>query len=328
MNPWIGMPRLTQADAERRNIAALHFGAPYAVSVGVRRYVLQFDACRQRYPLRLAGSASGHPFALDCDARALLPELPAHPLPRDDAAARAMIEDALEDWLSALEGAFGFSFELHSVSFDSVPPAGAYGLSLMHPQSGRTAHFSFQCEAVDQWLRRRRTPSSHGIDDLSRRLRVPVQLCMAAPSLSLSRLRKIRPGDALLLDRASYHLRVPLRHGARRILLNLSGEHILVDRPMIDDDRDQPEMTSEFIAIDALTFAFDAVLGTVSLSVHELAHLRTGSILSLQIPVRERAVTLLCQGVPFGRGELIDIDDALGVRITDMTHAASPDANA
>src|SRR5690349_19879631 len=95
---------------------------------------------------------------------------------------------------------------------------------------------------------------------------------------------------------------------------------------MIDDDRDQLEITSEFIAIDALTFAFDAVLGTVSLSVPELADLRTGSILSLQIPVRERSVTLLCQGVPFARGELIDIDDALGVRITDMTRAASPDS--
>jgi type III secretion protein Q len=328
VNPWIGMQRLTQADAERHNIAALHFGTPYAVSVGVRRYVLQFDACRQRYPLRLAGSTSGHPFALDCDARALLPELPAHPLPRNDAETRAMIADALEDWLSALEGVFGFSFDLQSVSFDAVPPAGAYGMSLTHPQSGRAAHFAFCCEAVDQWFRRNLASIPREFGDLNRRLLVPVRLCMAGPSLSLARLRKIRPGDALLLDRASYHLRVPLRHGARRILLNLSGEHILVDRPMIDEDRDQPEMTSEFIAIDALTFAFDAVLGTLSLSVHELAHLRTGSILSLQIPVRERAVTLLCQGVPFARGELIDIDDALGVRITDLTRPASPDANA
>lgn len=325
MNPWIGMRRLSQADAERRNVAALHFGAPYAVSVGVRRYELRFDECRQRYPLRLAGSASGHPFALDCDARALLPELPAHPLPRDDAETRAMIEDVLEDWLSALEGAFGFSFELQRVSFDAAPPCGAYGLSLTHVQSGRAAHFSFHCDAVDQWLRSRPAPASHEFSGLRRHLRVPVQLCMAGPSFSLARLRKIRAGDALLLDRASYHLRVPMRNGTHRILLNLSGEQILVDRAMIDDEKDQPEMTSEFIAIDALTFAFDAVLGTVSLSVHELAHLRTGSILSLQIPMRERAVTLLCQGVPFARGELIDIDDALGVRITDLSRAATTD---
>jgi type III secretion protein Q len=31
-------------------------------------------------------------------------------------------------------------------------------------------------------------------------------------------------------------------------------------------------------------------------------------------------VLLLCQGVPFARGELIDIDDALGVRIVDLAH--------
>jgi type III secretion protein Q len=322
------MTRLSQADVERRNVAALHFGMPYAVNVGVRRYVLQFDECRQRYPLRLAGSASGHPFTLDCDARALLPEMPAHPLPREDAETRSLLEDALGDWLSALEGAFGFSFELQQVSFDAALPAGVYGLSLTHVQSGRMAHFSFHCEAVDQWLRRRPAPSTHAFGDLHQRLLVPAQLCMAGPSFSLARLRRIKPGDALLLDRTSYHLRVPLRSGERRILLKLSGEEILVDRPLIDYEKDQPEMTSEFIAVDALTFAFDAVLGTVSLSVHELAQLRTGSILSLQIPMRERAVTLLCQGVPFARGELIDIDDALGVRITDMTRLANPETGA
>jgi type III secretion protein Q len=330
MNPWIGMRRLAQADAERHNVAALHFGAPYEVSVGVRRFVLRFEPCRARYPLRLTGSASGQPFTLDCDARALLPELPSQPsqsLPEVDFNLRGVLADALDDWLSALEGAFGFSIELTGVSFDTAAPAGAYGLSLTHPRSGRTAHFSFASEAVDQWLKRTPAPPRASAA-LAAQLRVPVPLCMAGPSLTLARLRRIRPGDALLLDRDAWHLRVPLRGQARRILLKISGEQILVDRPLLDDENDQPEMTSEFIAVDALTFAFDAVLGTVSLSLHELMHLRTGSILSLQIPVRERAVTLLCQGVPFARGELVDIDDALGVRITDMTQPARASTDA
>lgn len=321
------MSRLSHADAERLNVAALHFGAPYPVTVGVRRYLLQFDTCRQRYPLKLAGIASGQPFTVDCDASALLPSLPSRALPREEADMRELIEDALEDWLSALEGAFGFSFELQRILFDAAPTASLYGLSLTHVQSGRIAHFAFHCEAVDQWLRRLPPPPA-GVDALRRRLMVPVPVCMAGPLLPLARLRRIRPGDALLLDRMSYYLRVPLRGGARRISLNLSGEQILVDHPLIDDERDQPEMTSEFIAVDALTFAFDAVLGTISLSVHDLAHLRTGSVLSLRIPTRERAVTLLCHGVPFARGELVDIDDALGVRITDMTQRTSPDADA
>ncbi|CAB3767884.1 FliM/FliN family flagellar motor switch protein [Paraburkholderia humisilvae] len=327
MNPWSCMSRLSHTDAERLNVAALHFGAPYPVSVGVRRYVLQFETCRARYPLRLAGSASGQPFTLDCDASALLPTLPVRALSREDADMRDLIEDALEDWLSVLEGVFGFSIALQHISFDAAPPAGIYGMVLTHVQSGRMAHFSFHCEAVDQWLRRRPAPAAGSVET-GRRLTVSAPVCMAGPSLSLARLRRIRPGDALLLDRTSYYLRVPLRGGARRILLKISGEQILVDRPLIDDEKDQPEMTSEFIAVDALTFAFDAVLGTLSLSLHDLAHLRTGSILSLQIPTRERAVTLLCQGVPFARGELIDIDDALGVRITDMMQHKSTDADA
>jgi type III secretion protein Q len=283
--------------------------------------VLQFEPCRTRYPLRIAGTASGQPFTLDCDARALCPELPWQAMHQLGDAVPRLIADTLTEWLSALEGAFGFAIQLGSASFDAAPEPGAYGMSLTHTQSGRTAHFSFHSEAVDQYLRRRPVPAFNAIGRV-RQLVVAVPVCMAGPSLSFARLRKIKPGDALLLDRASYHLRVPLRYGARRILLNLSGEQILVDRPLVDDETKQPEMTSEFISVDALTFAFDAVLGTVSLSVHELAHLRTGSILSLQLPVRERAVTLLCQGVPFARGELVDIDDALGVRITDMMQVA------
>jgi type III secretion protein Q len=327
MNPWIGMRSLSQADAQRHNVAALHFGVPYPVRVGVRHFELRFEPCRARYPLRLSGNASGQPFVLVCDARALLPELPSAALPQTADSLRGVVDDALQDWLGALEGLFGFSIELTGIAFDAAPRAGAYGMSLKHLHSGRMAHFSFYCEAVDQWLQNRPTPR-HANADRVARLRVPVPICMAGPTLTLARLRRIRPGDALLLTHDAWYLRVPLRGGARRILLKVSGEQILVDRPLVEEDREPREMTSEFIAVDALTFAFDAVLGTVSLSVHELTHLRTGSILSLQIPVRERAVTLLCQGVPFARGELVDIDDALGVRITALTHAAQAHAEA
>ena len=53
-------------------------------------------------------------------------------------------------------------------------------------------------------------------------------------------------------------------------------------------------------------------------------HLRQGSIVAFRLPSRERSVTLLCQGIPFARGELIDIDGSLGVRVTRLTHADVP----
>jgi type III secretion protein Q len=79
-------------------------------------------------------------------------------------------------------------------------------------------------------------------------------------------------------------------------------------------------MTSELVPASALTFSFDAVIGTLALTLDELMCLRPGSIVSLQMPVHRHTIKLLCQGVPFARGELIDIDDALGVRIVDLAH--------
>lgn len=96
----------------------------------------------------------------------------------------------------------------------------------------------------------------------------------------------------------------------------------MIDRPMIDEDTECAEMTSELVPASALTFSFDAVIGTLTLTLDELTRLRPGSIVSLQLPVRRRSVLLLCQGVPFARGELIDVDDALGVRIVDLAHMA------
>lgn len=323
MNPLHALDRIKLEHAGRHNIAALHFGTPWPVTVGTRRFTLQFEPCLLRYPLRLHGKASGQPFALDCDAQALFPELSWQALTQTGAAAHRLIADAFDDWLCALEGVFGVSIEVDGATFDTTPEPGAYGLCLTHSQSGRSAHFSFHCDAVDRWLQRRAAPRDSA-SALAMQIVIGVPVCMAGPSLSLARLRKIRLGDALLLDQTTYYLRVPLRTGVRRIALKFNGEQILIDRPMIDDEKHPMELTSELIPLDALTFAFDAVLGTLSLSLHELSRLRAGSIVSLQLPVRNRAVTLLCQGVPFAQGELIDIDDALGVRISTMTQLASP----
>ena len=323
MNPWREMERLTLADAERHNIAALHFCTGYPVRVGARRFMLQFEPCRMRYPLRLHATAARQPLVLDLDAQALFPELSAQALGQAGDNAQRLIADSFEDWLCALEGVFGFAIELNRVSFDATPEPGAYGLRVTHPKSGRTARCALRSEAVDHWLRQQPAPAVDAAA-LARQIVVRIPVCLAGPSLALPRLRKIRPGDALLLDGTSYFLRVPLRDGARRILLKFAGEQILIDRPIIDDEKTPPDMTSEFIPIDALTFPFDALLGTLPLSLHELSRLRPGSIVSLQLPVRERAVTLLCQGVPFARGELIDIDDALAVRITSLNQPAAP----
>ena len=319
---WPEMETLARADAERHNLAIRHFGRPQAVRVGTRRFTLEFEPSRARYPLLVSGTAAQARFSAACDAGALLPELtPSVIVERGDTALTHVV-DALSDWLCALEGLFGFTIDVTAVAFDAVPQPGAYGIAVTHATSGRAAHFSFSSPAVDAWLRRR-MPTPPSSEALLRRLYVRMPICMPGPSMSLPRLRKIAAGDALLFDRHSCYLRVPLRLGACRILLKFTEEHTLIDH-VLNDETPPVEVTSELLPIDALTFAFDAVLGTLSLSVAELAHLRQGSIVAFRLPTRERTVTLLCQGIPFARGELIDIEGSLGVRVTRLTHEDLP----
>ncbi|HKU00321.1 MAG TPA: FliM/FliN family flagellar motor switch protein [Paraburkholderia sp.] len=317
MTPFFGLPRFTRDQAERLNMAALQFGAPWTVNVGRCRYTLTFEPCRTRYPLRLHGTASGIPLELDLDAEALIPALAARTVAQTGPLAHLLIVDACQDWLCALEGAFGFALEINAVSYDVASNPGAYGLALTHEQSGRMASFSFRSEAVDRWLNSR-TAACADLRALARQIVVGVPVCIAGPTLSFARLRRIRAGDALVLDRRTHFLRVPLRDGTLRILLKYSGEQTMVDRPLVEEINMTPELTSEFIPIDGLNFTFDAMIGTLRLSLFELSRLRTGSVVSLQISVSERIVTLLCQGVPFARGELVDIDDVLAVRITNI----------
>lgn len=324
MNPFIGLERLTREQAKRQNVAALQFGLATLVSVGHRRYMLSFEPCRARYPVRLHGTASGQPLQIDIDAQALIPELSGASLEQTGAHASRLVADACEDWLCALEGAFGFALDVSSVSYDTTPAPGAYGLALTHMRTGRTASFSFHCDAIDLWLRRRTAPYLQ-VSPLARRIMLSIPVCVAGPTLTLFRARRIRPGDALVLDRHTSFIRVPLSNGARRILLKISGDQIVIDRPLMDEEQHAAELSSEFIPIDALTFTFEAMIGSLRMSLNELSRLRSGSLVSLQVSVRERAVTLLCQGMPFARGELVDIDDVLAVRVTSIIQTTPAD---
>ena len=266
--------------------------------------------------------AAQAPFSAACDTGALLPELTPSVIGTRGDSALTHVADALSDWLCALEGLFGFTIDLTAVAFRRSPAARRIRHRRHACRERPTAHFSFCSPAVDAWLRLHLPPPPSS-DALLGRLHVRMPVCAAGPSMSLPRLRKVAVGDALLFDRDSCYLRVPLRLGACRILLKFTEEYTLIDQVM----NEQPtpvEVTSELLPIDALTFAFDAVLGTLSLSVAELAHLRQGSIVAFRLPARERTVTLLCQGIPFARGELIDIDGSMGVRVTRMTHEDLP----
>lgn len=60
-----------------------------------------------------------------------------------------------------------------------------------------------------------------------------------------------------------------------------------------------------------------AQLGSVSMTVEQLFKLRQGDVLAMAEAL-DAPVTLLLNGKPVARGELLAVDDQLGVRITEL----------
>jgi type III secretion protein Q len=67
-------------------------------------------------------------------------------------------------------------------------------------------------------------------------------------------------------------------------------------------------------ALDNSAVRLTFEVGGQTLTVAELARLEAGFVFSARVPV-ERPVLIRANGVPFGRGELVRIDDALAVRL-------------
>lgn len=60
-----------------------------------------------------------------------------------------------------------------------------------------------------------------------------------------------------------------------------------------------------------------AQLGTVAMTVEQLFKLRQGDVLSMAEAL-DAPVTLLLNGKPVARGELLAVDDQLGIRVTEL----------
>lgn len=79
------------------------------------------------------------------------------------------------------------------------------------------------------------------------------------------------------------------------------------DRPI---DRD-------IALIGHVEVSLTAQIGTLTMSVEQLFGLKTGDVVSMN-ELLESPVTLLLNGRPVAKGELLAVDDHLGVRILEL----------
>jgi flagellar motor switch protein FliN/FliY len=88
-----------------------------------------------------------------------------------------------------------------------------------------------------------------------------------------------------------------------------------VDAAAAADDR--PALSRDIGLIGHVQVAMTAQVGTVTMSVEKLFSLAAGDVVKMN-ELLEAPLTLMLDGKPVARGELLAVDDHFGVRIVEV----------
>lgn len=78
-----------------------------------------------------------------------------------------------------------------------------------------------------------------------------------------------------------------------------------------------PRQSSEIDMIGHVQVSLEARIGTVTMTVERLFGLKGGEVVEMN-EILDAPMTLLLNGKPVARGELLAVDDHFGVRILDV----------
>jgi type III secretion protein Q len=148
--------------------------------------------------------------------------------------------------------------------------------------------------------------------------------------LTLCELRGLGPGDLLLLPPSSggdsipvmlYHCLQPLAC-ARFACHHLTIDYLVSSR-MSEATAEAAAATPTVIDADALVIRLDFDLGQQHLPLRELRAMQPGYSFTLE-PINRPPVRIMAGEQLIGRGELVIIDDRLGVRVVTLFQVAEP----
>jgi type III secretion protein Q len=154
---------------------------------------------------------------------------------------------------------------------------------------------------------------------------------LGATRLRVAEWRGLETGDLLLLPRQVEPQAIPLHLKHRRRTLataHLAGQRIIIDslvpatmseQPLFDPDSDSAPAV---IDPDELEIGVDFELGTLQIPLRELRAVQPGYCFELTELDRPR-IRLVVGGRLIGHGELVMIEDHLGVRVTELFGTSS-----
>lgn len=143
---------------------------------------------------------------------------------------------------------------------------------------------------------------------VSSRLRLPASLRRGSAALTSAELEALTPGDVVVVD--------PPDDGRHALLL--PGGLCAIGR--LEEDTFHVEETTVSERHAQLPVLLEVELARVEIPLAELAHLEPGAVLPLALD-RRGLVTLRAGERAVARGELVDVEGAVGVRILSLEGA-------
>lgn len=160
-------------------------------------------------------------------------------------------------------------------------------------------------------------------------LPVVVDVVMGRTALDVGSLRALEPGDVVLVDEdyrpllhlARAGLALPHRFALREGAFTFISAEQVPERTMPPTDDTRAKLSpadDSLVPIASLPVELSIELARVETSVGELAALVPGAVLATS-RAPSGQVVLRAHGAAIARGELVEIDGELGVRITEVS---------
>ncbi len=232
---------------------------------------------------------------------------------------KAVLNAALSPILNQLHSVSGIDLVL--THGDSSPADSSVCLALWQPStSGRqmAAVLRLDNAALDMLIHAlEHMPTATRGSDWSF-LAIPLTIAIARISMPVKTLRSVELNDLLLLPPgiSPDHFQLILHHNHHPLAIaHLENRSLLIDRllettmPNNDHESPSPGLSAEDLEIK---ITFD--LGHLTLPLSELQNMQVGYSFELDMPAAGK-VRILCGEQLIGRGELVQIDDRLGVRV-------------
>lgn len=264
-------------------------------------------------------------FAVDASAWPALrmaSELPDRELARDVACA------LVAPWISAFTPALP-ALRLRGLGRIAVP-AGEYPVLVCGPATLTLLRLDEAlADRLDAVLRRHvAVPARH-----LRRLALPLRLQLFRRELRHAELRSLGPGDIVLADAAcqldtGFHATALFGTGitmqASAKIDPQSSRMKLAERPrQVDEDSTQARQGHDAARIGDLLVPVAFEIDATRMSLDELAAMGEGAVIELDMPLTQASVRLVCHGQTVGHGQLVAVNERLGVRIIGMGAAMS-----